>query len=311
MLCSIAGIEIREIVARDEERELPPHRKLIKTLFSKLSDSMPKISFLHDEETKPINFIVPLSGRHETFKRFLQIYEKTCLQRDKYTRLVIVLYKSNDGYFHKNKQLIEALKAAYGNDKVSYVTLSGQFSRAKALESGVQLLKDNDLMFFLDVDILFSKNTLQRIRFNTVQRKRAYFPIVFSLYDYTLFNRSLVNFEQFPSEAIINENSGFWRQFGFGIASIYKSDYETIGGLNTSITGWGMEDVHFYDKIIKSRIKIVRSVDPDLIHVYHPVICDNNLDTTQKNMCLGTKASTLASLYDLQQYYLQNMHLFR
>lgn len=305
------GIEIREIkddevVADVTDNKLAPHEKIIKNIFSKLSDTIPKISFLNDnEETKLINIIVPLSGRYETFKRFLIIYESVALKIDRYTRLYVILYKSDDDYVN-NKKLLDDLQIIYGIDKINYVTLIGKFSRARALETGIRLLKDTELMFFLDVDIIFTKNTLQRVRFNTVRKRRVYFPIVYSLYDHTLFNRTLPNFRDvnFNSDTIINEYSGFWRQFGFGIASIYKSDYVNIGGLNTTITGWGMEDVNFYDKIIQSELNIVRCIDPDLIHVYHPVICDNNLDIVQRNMCLGTKASTFASLYDLQRYYL-------
>lgn len=305
------GIEIRELRIEDEEIELSPHKKIIKNIFSKLSDTIPKISFLNNQFKKLINIIVPLSGRYETFKRFLKIYETICLKSDQYTRLLVILYKTDDNFYDDNKILIEDLQNVYGNDKITYVTLVGQFSRAKALESGIKLLRDNDLMFFMDVDVIFSKNTLQRVRFNTIKKKSVYFPIVYSLYNQTLFNRTSINPNNITLDANINENSGFWRQFGFGIVSIYKLDYKNIGGLNTTITGWGMEDVNFYDNIIKSSLKIVRAIDPDLIHVYHPVICDNNLDSIQRTMCLGTKASTLGSLYDLQNYFINNEHLFR
>lgn len=253
---------------------------------------------------------MPLSGRHKTLERFLKFYQTECINRDKFTYLLIVLYEDDDDY-KENKLLIENSQIAYGKDKIAYVTSPGKFSRAKALERGINFFKNEDLLFLLDVDIIFSEKTLQRVRFNTVRHKKVYFPIVYSLYNVTVFNKTSINYNDLHFESLVDEDSGFWRQFGFGIVSIYKSDYKSVGGLNTSITGWGMEDVNFYDNIIKSQFKIIRSVDPDLIHVYHSVICDNNLDLIQKNMCLGTKASTFGSLYDLQNYYIKNKHLFR
>lgn len=260
-----------------------------------------------------IHFIVPLSGRHQTLKRFLSIYEDVCLRTTEYTTLLIVLYKSDDLEFENNKKLIEILSNNYGSSSISYIVLEGSFSRGQALYKGVTLYKNHDLLFFVDVDIVFSSNTLQRIRQNTFESKKVYFPIVYSLYNPKAFNRTFnfENYESFKSELHLDENLGFWRQFGFGIVSLYKSDFVKLGGFNVSITGWGMEDVDFYDNVIKSPLNIIRSVDPNLIHVYHPVVCDNNLDITQKNMCLGTKASTFGSLHDLQEFIKRNKYLFR
>lgn len=92
-------------------------------------------------------------------------------------------------------------------------------------------------------------------------------------------------------------------------------------GFITDIKGWGLEDVKFLEKIIESshqqqnqrllniadgiatpedikenkiniNLKIFRSADPSLIHIYHPIHCDKNLDDVQYRMCLGTQANT-------------------
>lgn len=47
----------------------------------------------------------------------------------------------------------------------------------------------------------------------------------------------------------INEEVGYWRAFGFGIVAMYKSDLKAVGGLDTSILGWGGEDVDLYEKV--------------------------------------------------------------
>jgi chondroitin sulfate synthase len=40
---------------------------------------------------------------------------------------------------------------------------------------------------------------------------------------------------------------------------------------------------------------VFRAIDRGLVHVFHPVHCDPALDAAQYQMCLGSKAATLAS----------------
>ena len=48
----------------------------------------------------------------------------------------------------------------------------------------------------------------------------------------------------------ISENQGFWREFGFGMISIFKSDLQRAGGYDLTIEGWGMEDVRLIEALI-------------------------------------------------------------
>lgn len=61
-----------------------------------------------------------------------------------------------------------------------------------------------------------------------------------------LFSILIINCMIFPQ---INEDVGYWRAFGFGIVAMYKSDLKAVGGLDTSILGWGGEDVDLYEKV--------------------------------------------------------------
>ena len=47
-----------------------------------------------------------------------------------------------------------------------------------------------------------------------------------------------------------------------------------------------------------------RSVDPGLVHVYHSIHCSLGLDPVQYRMCLGSKASSYASLETLAKIVL-------
>jgi chondroitin sulfate synthase len=318
---TFTGISVREVKNFDfphisqrpsSTQAVPVHRKIVNQIISTF-EQIPPI-FHSDNVTKKetINFILPLSGRHEIFKRFLKMYEEVCIKQGEETRLFVILYTEKVEDFNRSSVLVENIQRKYSSSGVTVVTVNETFTRARALEHGLKLLAHDDLTLFIDVDIVFDTKSLLRIRENTVKDKSIYFPIVYSLYNPKLLNKSYpLDDYAFFNSAIVDEDNGFWRQFGFGIVSLYKSDYVTLGGLNLLISGWGSEDVTFYDEAIKSKLKIVRSVDPSLIHVYHSIDCDINLDVFQRNMCLGTQASMLGSLKQLQKLYKKYEYLFK
>ena len=47
--------------------------------------------------TKAIHFIVPLAGRYETLKRFLNNFDKVCLATGENVKLLVVLFKVSFG----------------------------------------------------------------------------------------------------------------------------------------------------------------------------------------------------------------------
>lgn len=183
----------------------------------------------------------------------------------------------------------------------------------------------------------FQAETLDRIRRNTIMHRQVYFPIVFSQYDPSrIQNVPNANINNFGYE------SGFFRQFGFGICAIYKADIlnPNINGFNTDITGWGLEDVKLLERIIKlnqnqpsqllntadgndveqsmasnyesvkpKMLSVFRAADDTLIHVFHPINCDKNLEESQYQMCQGTKANTLGSYKLIESVLLSNRTL--
>lgn len=293
------------------EDNLLLHQKIIKKI-SHISRhfQLPTI-FDADQNTthkKTITFILPLSGRLSTFIRFLHFYERVCLIENELTRLIIVLYKTTQSEFEGTVTIINDLRDKYKASDIRTIVIEESFARGRALQFGADILQNNDLMFFIDVDMAFNSKTLLRIRQNTIKNTTIYFPIVYSLYDPKTFSKSydITDYRIFDKELLVDEDNGSWRQFGFGIVSLYKSDFVKLGGFNTSIKGWGMEDVAFYDHVIKSDLQMVRTVDPGLVHIYHPAACvGDNSDILQQRMCLGSQASTFGSLKDVQKYYLQ------
>lgn len=316
-----SGIFIREVENNNiatatsnylSNEPLPIHKKFMHQIISKISENLKPILRYNENSTKTcVNFILPLSGRYKVFKRFLKMYEES-FANDQVTKLFVILYHNDDSPtdFDKSVRLVRNFNSKYNS--ITILRSNETFSRGRALQLGVDHLQNDDLMLFIDVDMIFTSDAIERVRKNTVLNTKIYFPIVYSLYNPKLLNLSLDNLEYSEfSQAMIDDNKGFWRQFGFGIVSLYKSDYINLGGFNLLISGWGYEDVTFYDNVIKSNLKIVRSVDPDFIHIYHSVQCDENLDKEQKIMCLGTRANTLGSLQQLQKIFLKYRNLFR
>lgn len=281
-------------------------------IISKISENLkPILSYTHNSTKNCVNFILPLSGRYNIFKRFLKTYEYTLI--NEVTKLFVILYRNEDSPtdFTQTIQLINRFNSKYPNS-VIIIKSNETFSRGKALQLGIDHLQDDDLLLLIDVDMIFNNNAIERVRRNTALNNKIYFPIVYSLYSPKLLNKTYNDHDYLEfSQNIIDEENGFWRQFGFGIVGLYKSDYVQLGGFNLLISGWGYEDVTFYDNVVKSKLKIVRSVDPDFMHIYHSVECDQQLDNEQKRMCLGTKGSTLGSLQQLQRIFMKYRYLFR
>lgn len=249
-----------------------------------------------------VNIIVPLAGRISTFKRFISNFISV-LREDSFITLTVVLFPEIDHFseINETKQIMNDLKSNY-LVKINVLELNGTFSRANALQKSSSLFADASLLLFIDVDMHFSKNVLYRVRHNTILSKQMYFPIVFSQYGDQLEFSNLNNQSAKDDNFEINNLQGYWRQFGYGMVSLYKRDLDLVGGYNISINGWGMEDVDLYDRVVQSNLTIFRAIDPELIHVYHKIRCEQNLSTVQYEMCLGTKLSSLGSIEMMAQY---------
>lgn len=142
------------------------------------------MSYYNPEEAY-INFILPLSGRYRIFERFIKIYEEVCLKRHKSTNLYIVLYRDKESPedFEKTTLLADRLAENYPYYVIKVIAADQTFSRGGALQLGINELQEDSLMLFIDVDMVFDDSMLLRIRHNTVQNKKVYFPIVYSLYN--------------------------------------------------------------------------------------------------------------------------------
>lgn len=212
----------------EEDREGDESSVGLKEGLIRLGESLPGLllpgvqTATEKSQEKLINFIVPLSGRFKTFTRFINIFEEVCLNNREHVTLIVVLFPSDtENTINSTLKLIHELQARHTWTKITVIPVFETFARSFALHVGAgQVSEPDDLLFFIDVDMIFNSNVLRRVRTNTIRGKLAYFPIVFSEFDPSVVYNASTSFNHF----LINENSGYWRQYGFGIASIYKTD---------------------------------------------------------------------------------------
>ena len=254
-----------------------------------------------------VHFIVPLEGRLETFRRFMKNFELVCLKVLKRVKLVVA-YSSSVSSPHEHKAIMKEYREKYPEAELIWLDVEGNFSRGVALSLAADKFDQAALLFLCDVDLIFNSEFIDRCRLNTALGKRVYFPIMFSQFDPEL---TYGNKTKPDSQFTINKDAGVWRSFSYGPACIYHQDMDAVGGFDTSIKGWGLEDVDLFEKFVAHpEISVLRAADPGLIHVYHKINCDPNLSIIQHSQCQSSKASILASQKSLVRALLstQNAH---
>ncbi|XP_077376575.1 chondroitin sulfate synthase 1 [Festucalex cinctus] len=251
-----------------------------------------------------INILVPLWGRYDVFARFMANVERVCLIPKQNVKILVLLFSADNSTERvRQVELMRRYHVKYPRAELETAAVGGPFSRALALEAGSARFADRSLLFYCDVDLLFTADFLQRCRANAGAGRSAYFPVVFSQYDprvvYGAGSAAAAN------HLALTAKTGLWRNFGFGVVCAHKGDLARAGGLDTSIRGWGLEDVDLFDKFLRSGAAApFRSCDPGVVHVHHPVTCDPQLEPKQYKMCLGSRASSRGSVRQLARIWL-------
>lgn len=245
-----------------------------------------------DSSKEIINLILPLSGRTDKFELFLKRFGDVCVRYDGRVHLTVVYFGEQNRTVVKS--LLEAFEKREKFHDYKIIFEEGPFSRGVGLQRGVFAWeKGNNIMFFCDVDVFFNPDFLERCRLYSEPGQMVYYPIVFSLYN------PIIVYDGRPPDVerqmYIGKNNGFWRDFGFGMTCMYRNDFVATKGFDTTIQGWGMEDVKLYRKFLLTDLAVIRATDRGIFHMYHPKICDSSLSSEQYMACLRSKSFTEAS----------------
>lgn len=248
-----------------------------------------------DTANVPINIVVPLSRRTETFKQFMRNFREVCVRQDGLVHLTVV-------YFGKEQEVREVRSILENTSREDHfknytlLQLDEEFSRGRGLDLGARAWKGgNVLLFFCDVDIYFTADFLTTCRLNALPGKKVFYPVLFSQYNPTLIYGGPDHVPPVLQQLVIKKDTGFWRDFGYGMTCQYRSDFINIGGFDLDIKGWGGEDVHLYRKYLHSHLLVVRAPSRGLFHLWHEKQCADELRPDQYRMCMQTKAMNEAS----------------
>lgn len=268
---------------------------------------------LPSKNQKPsIHFIVPLAGRLDTFLRFLNSYESAFLIPGLPVRLLIVYFPDVFAP-ERHKKVFEEFRAKFPKMDLTWSELLGEFSRARALEFGVHRYGNDALLFFADVDLVFETEFYHRCRAGAILGKRVYFPLMFSEFNPRIvyYNRTATPWKNSTNVAptwatTFTRRSGVWRKYSYGPVCVYSNDVIAVGGLNTTIRGWGLEDLDFYERCLRRNMDVLRAPDLGLVHMYHAqTSCsDPRMNSEQAKMCEDSRRRGIGSEESLVEYML-------
>ncbi|CAF3303398.1 unnamed protein product [Rotaria socialis] len=259
------------------------------------------------KEEHKLNLIVVSSNKDQALSRLIRNFQREILtypdlQQD-FTLTIL--------YFHQKNSIInqiEILSVRYPSC-IRLMIVNGTqypYNRGFGRHLASKDFPSNQLLFFLDVDIKFTRQALINTRHimihqSSVSSCAVYFPIIFSSFSakFTTNNRSMI---------AVHKDSGLFSIYGFGNVAVRKRDLERIGGWETSNQYWGDEDVNLFQRFVNASTEcyIFRAVEPGFRHFYHKKMCNGIKDEVRLKMCYDAEILLLGSQANMVDHIIDN-----
>ncbi|XP_022788351.1 beta-1,4-N-acetylgalactosaminyltransferase 3-like [Stylophora pistillata] len=198
-----------------------------------------------------VYFILPVKEQGRWVYHFNnQITIASSLTGDTSFHVIVVDFESED------IDMTKAFNTTLLRNRHTIVPLKGKFYKTMALNKAVEHVPSvHDILFLFDLHIDVPLDILDSARKNTIEGRLVYAPIVGRLHCGSTYV----------------DHKGYWEMNGFGLMSIYKSDWVRFKGMNTEDYKykWGGEDWDLLDRVINAELKVVRIKHAGLYHHYH------------------------------------------
>ena len=152
---------------------------------------------------------------------------------------------------------------------IHLITLEGSYSRAMSLNKAIEFVTNEyDILFACDLQLDIPMDIIDVIRTHTFRGVSGYAPAMFRLGC------------GYNTEFVV----GIWELFTYGMFSLFKSDWDIIGGFNEELYKfeWGGEDWEMLDRFLEHGYFVERFRQPYLFHFYHDrkKMWDHNFEGT-------------------------------
>ncbi|XP_045623726.2 chondroitin sulfate N-acetylgalactosaminyltransferase 2 [Procambarus clarkii] len=265
-----------------------------------------RLAFRHTFTNVTVNLIMPLRGRLQALQIFLENVKDVLT--DNAVELGLTLVYFDDPESQRVREVLQEAENQLPNLQTEFILLEKKlgFSRGHGLQEGVEKSKlKGEVVFFCDVDVLFTREFLTRCQTTPIRGLQVFSPVVFSQYNPHLhpprLQRRIKDDPQLQRQ--VKDDLGYWRLWGHGMACLFKSDFYELATFSKT-SGWGGEDLNFLKNVVNhGGYKVIRSLDPGLFHLYHAKSCDK---AKNRFTCSMVRAASEASKTSLGLWYFKH-----
>ena len=240
-----------------------------------------------EEEISPkrIHVILPIETCDTHFSEFIAMYEESAQEK---LNLIAVVFSERDAKLVK--AALQGFTRQHPHARLTVVTGSGEFSVPRAVDIGMQVVKNSDdLVFLAEVDVRIKPRFWQSCRTNAVPGKRVYFPVAFWVYDSDFSGTK-------DDKTIIRHWSGQWAFYSVRHVCIHKQDYDSIGGYGNS-----QYSDELFERTITSHLEAMQAPDPHLFKLWGSKTC-GELPPGRGDICRQFKYSASFDQTELADY---------